>query len=507
MNDKKSSEEEFGEESFNEEFDFGEDKHGHEDVTTPPPSQPSGKGSNKMGPLLVFVLGIAIVGYLGYRYYQGFKGGFAQQQAAPIVSKKNATSPQTSTSQPSPSQTSASQSPGSQATVSQKKPGLALEAPKQSELGSATGKTQAKSTETKPVETKTAEIKPAQATLPAAAETTTPTQVTTPASAVTQTSTQPTTPSTQTQTPATATTPTATATATPTATISAPSTPEAAAAATAAAAASLANKKPNPTIEELQKDLFSEKPKTEVKAETPKITVPASISSGAPESKTTTPVPPITAPAAAPGTATTSTPVPAIQTPAAIQTPQAPIGQPSTTSTEGGPQVQQIKDATEALNKLNQQLNQQMESNLSQMKNLDAYTRDIAQTVGKLNSEISAMDNRILALTNTANSLSKDVGNIRTDVSRKGGAASIEELTVTSGPIITRKQPVPPPTVLVEEPEYVVHAVIPGRAWLKSSRGQIVTVTEGDNLGNYGKILVIDASNGVVLTTSGVTFH
>jgi hypothetical protein len=60
---------------------------------------------------------------------------------------------------------------------------------------------------------------------------------------------------------------------------------------------------------------------------------------------------------------------------------------------------------------------------------------------------------------------------------------------------------------VIAEPEYKVHAVVPGRAWLKSTKGQIVTVAEGDSIGSYGKILVIDAPNSVVLTSSGIAFH
>lgn len=52
-----------------------------------------------------------------------------------------------------------------------------------------------------------------------------------------------------------------------------------------------------------------------------------------------------------------------------------------------------------------------------------------------------------------------------------------------------------------------VYAIIPGRAWLRSPNGKTLTVTEGDTLAEFGKVLKIDASNGVVITTSGVTLR
>lgn len=56
-------------------------------------------------------------------------------------------------------------------------------------------------------------------------------------------------------------------------------------------------------------------------------------------------------------------------------------------------------------------------------------------------------------------------------------------------------------------PSLTVYAIIPGRAWLRSPNGKTLTVTEGDTLAEFGKVLKIDASNGVVITTSGVTLR
>ena len=60
---------------------------------------------------------------------------------------------------------------------------------------------------------------------------------------------------------------------------------------------------------------------------------------------------------------------------------------------------------------------------------------------------------------------------------------------------------------IFSDPIYSVHAIIPGRAWLRGRDGKTITVTEGDMLDKYGKILVIDAPSGVVITSSGVTLR
>lgn len=51
--------------------------------------------------------------------------------------------------------------------------------------------------------------------------------------------------------------------------------------------------------------------------------------------------------------------------------------------------------------------------------------------------------------------------------------------------------------------KYVVQAIIPGRAWLKSDSGETVTVAEGDLLKGYGRITKIDPYDGVVNIDTG----
>jgi hypothetical protein len=154
-------------------------------------------------------------------------------------------------------------------------------------------------------------------------------------------------------------------------------------------------------------------------------------------------------------------------------------------------------------------LSQQIDYISNKIKYLDSYTHEMSDNLNKLNETITSMDSRVSTLTNTTSSLSKDVGNVRNEVGQVREVLREDglELSPTSVAPHKRRASNGDAKVLIEEPEYMVHAVIPGRAWLKSSKGQITTVTEGDTIGNYGKILVIDAANGVVLTSSGVTFR
>ncbi len=246
-------------------------------------------------------------------------------------------------------------------------------------------------------------------------------------------------------------------------------------------------------------------------------------------SKTTTasvPTPkPVQAPAM-PTTSTTSTtdefaaalagvtppPAPPVSAPIVVNPTPAPVPVPvpaptitTTTTATANTEQTEISKLNDGLNTLNSQI----DSILSQIKYLDAYSREVSDNLNKLNDSINTMDTRLSTLTNTTTMLSKDVGAVKSEVGQVKEVLKEDGLDINSD---TSSQGKSGPQaksdrIAIEEPEYTVHAVVPGRAWLKSSKGQIVTVAEGDSIGDYGKILVIDAANGVVLTSSGVAFR
>lgn len=53
------------------------------------------------------------------------------------------------------------------------------------------------------------------------------------------------------------------------------------------------------------------------------------------------------------------------------------------------------------------------------------------------------------------------------------------------------------------KPVYYIQAAIPGRAWLKSTKGITITVVEGTMVKGYGRVKVIDPHQGQVVLSSG----
>jgi len=144
-----------------------------------------------------------------------------------------------------------------------------------------------------------------------------------------------------------------------------------------------------------------------------------------------------------------------------------------------------------------QNISDEMTINVNNIKQLETTISVLNTTVEQLNKTINAMDNRILGLTETVDGLSQDLANVK--------KVMIDEDMDLANPgtikFSNKKQAQP---LNNTAPSYTVHAIIPGRAWLKSSSGQIITVTEGDKIGDYGTVAVIDSANGLVRTSSGI---
>jgi len=52
-------------------------------------------------------------------------------------------------------------------------------------------------------------------------------------------------------------------------------------------------------------------------------------------------------------------------------------------------------------------------------------------------------------------------------------------------------------------PKYVVHAMIPGRAWIRDPQQKIMSITIGQTVEGYGTVLTIDPKLGTVILSSG----
>lgn len=140
-------------------------------------------------------------------------------------------------------------------------------------------------------------------------------------------------------------------------------------------------------------------------------------------------------------------------------------------------------------------LNQEINNNFDQIKKIESALTNISDTLGQLNQRVVNMDNSFVTLNDSIDVLAKDLNNVKKVIAD-------EDLDLAANKPANKK-----PTLTYQNPEYSVHAIIPGRAWLKSTSGNIITVAEGDSVGDYGTVAVIDAANNIVRTSSGISFR
>ncbi len=163
---------------------------------------------------------------------------------------------------------------------------------------------------------------------------------------------------------------------------------------------------------------------------------------------------------------------------------------------KSGPKEQEISQQTAQLQQTVESITQEMTENVNQLKQLETKINDLSTVIAKVNQNIGTMDARMLGLTEAVDSITQDVSNVKKVIAE-------EDLDVTSNSSKTTADA----QLTYKPPGYSIHAIIPGRAWLKSSSGQIITIAEGDVIGDYGTVAVIDAANNIVRTSSGVSFR
>lgn len=158
----------------------------------------------------------------------------------------------------------------------------------------------------------------------------------------------------------------------------------------------------------------------------------------------------------------------------------------------------QIQESIQELKDVTTNITADLLTNVNQIKelqnNLKELSRSILNISGTITNNMDSIDSKILNLTRTIDNLSIEIKNLKKHLQDEDS-----DLIAT----IKKSET----DLFSNSPEYVVHAVIPGRAWLKSSSGQIITVTEGDLLGDYGKVAFIDPNSNIVRTSSGVVFR
>lgn len=117
--------------------------------------------------------------------------------------------------------------------------------------------------------------------------------------------------------------------------------------------------------------------------------------------------------------------------------------------------------------------------------------RTVSQTVNDVASKMDDVKQTMLVLSERLEQQSRQMARLHT-MSRSRRTASRAS-----------SESKPPARPAVQKTTYSIQAIIPGRAWLMSSDGKTLTVSQGSTVPGYGVVRVVNAQLGRVFTSSG----
>lgn len=146
---------------------------------------------------------------------------------------------------------------------------------------------------------------------------------------------------------------------------------------------------------------------------------------------------------------------------------------------------------------------------LSGLKNdLDDISQHVLSVNETLNTRLRRIESGMRGVTDDLDDMNRYLGHVSEQVTQvTGQVQTMSDQFKILGSSMDADRRNLASEIDYANPSLHVHAVIPGRAWLKQADGSILTVIEGDNLGDYGKVLAIDAPAGAVVTSSGITLR
>ena len=131
----------------------------------------------------------------------------------------------------------------------------------------------------------------------------------------------------------------------------------------------------------------------------------------------------------------------------------------------------------------------------SQLDSLKADTKEANEATTKLQNQIQDMQSQVSQTASQQAALNKSMLALVQEVKHLSDKLQAEH-TAPAAKKATKSAP-------VRHISFHLRAIVPGRAWIVSSDGLSQSVSVGDSVPQYGRVKVVDANRGMVLTSSG----
>lgn len=176
---------------------------------------------------------------------------------------------------------------------------------------------------------------------------------------------------------------------------------------------------------------------------------------------------------------------------------------PNSNTTALTPAVKETQEVIKQENPENKvELQNQMNQLATQIEQLNAHYDHVHESTLKNEKQFTAFKQSINELYHSVDALNHNLNTMMKKVERSTPPRHlVQKHPKPAQPTIRVKEPVKAQTAPL--PHYYVSAVIPGRAWIQTSRNNVTTVKVGDVLPYYGTVMRIDPVNGTVMMRSG----
>jgi intracellular multiplication protein IcmG len=170
------------------------------------------------------------------------------------------------------------------------------------------------------------------------------------------------------------------------------------------------------------------------------------------------------------------------------------------------PAVKEDKTADNAA-----QQHQELQSSLDQAsKSTQAIVGQITQlttnnqkVMSQLQHQQYENQSQLSALTNKMANIQQQINNLQDSIQGVSALVKTNQVSQTTLDAYRTQLQSYQKTDIQTKKRYFVQAVIPGRAWLQAQDGSSITITVGDVIPGYGKVVSINPYSGTVITDSG----
>lgn len=131
----------------------------------------------------------------------------------------------------------------------------------------------------------------------------------------------------------------------------------------------------------------------------------------------------------------------------------------------------------------------------NKLNDLQDSSLKASRNINRINSNLGSLQQTLETLSSKLNSMNSNITMLAQELQNQQQA--LKKLKEKPKKKLISKR------VVIPRKTYYIQAIIPGRAWLKSNKGDTITVVEGSIIRGWGRVKLIDPHQGQVVLASG----